>query len=69
MLLPEAEALPDLRTAALDEVLPIRVIVDHQVADLIRPVAIAMFVDKPVDCRFDFTQLLACAVFHRQVKQ
>ena len=42
MLLPESEALPDLRATTLDEILAVRVVVDHEldgslVCDMPRP--------------------------------
>lgn len=30
MLFPETEALPDFRTASLDEILAVRIVVDHE---------------------------------------
>ena len=41
ILLTDTEALPDLGTAALDEVLAVRVVVDHELDDFAGPAAAA----------------------------
>lgn len=44
MISPEAEVLPDFGTAALDEVLAVRIVVDHDLGDFVRPVAVTALV-------------------------
>ena len=64
MFLPESEALPDLWTATLDEVLAIRVVVDHELDHPIVCDVSTVSLDETSNRRLDLTQLLAAAI-HR----
>jgi hypothetical protein len=69
MFFPEAKALPEFGTAALDEVLAVRVLVDHELdGPVIRNVA-TVPLHETQNRLFDLTQLLAHAVLHWQVKE
>ena len=60
MLLAKPEPLPDLRTTALDEILAIGLVVDHELDDLAVAVLIAIapsvLLDEAIDRRLDLKQ-------------
>jgi hypothetical protein len=66
--LSEDEALPDLRTTALDEILAVGVVVDHELDDFIGPIAVAVLIaiaptvllDEAIDRRLDLKQPRSC---------
>jgi hypothetical protein len=69
ILLPKSGTLPDLWTATLDEVLAIRVLVDHELDGSVTPDAAAVTIHEPVDRCLDFTPVLAAAVLYWRVKE
>jgi len=68
MFFAESEFLPDLRTAPLDKVLAIRVLVNHELDDSLVWNAATVPIDETRDRRLDLGQLLG-AVVHRQVEE
>ena len=59
MLFPETEALPDFRTATLDEILAVRIVVDHELDDpLVCDLATVQF-DETQDRLVDLRETLA----------
>src|SRR5207247_1250118 len=69
MLLAELELLPDLRATTLDEILAVRVVVDHELDDCLVCSAATVQFDQTRDRRLDVKQPLALAIFHRQVEE
>ena len=71
------EAPPDFGAAALDEVLAVRVVMAHELDDIIRPIAVTTLItisptvpiDETVDRRLDFAQPLARTELDRQVEE
>ena len=68
MLFAKSEFLPDLWTTALDEILTVRVVVDHELDDRLMCKAATMPLDETRDCRLDLKELLATAILRRQVE-
>jgi hypothetical protein len=59
MLFPEIESLPNLRSAALYQVFAIgirRLVVDHELDDLLGPVVAPMALDQSIDRCFHLKQ-------------
>ena len=70
MLLPESEALPNLGATTFDEVLAVRVVVNHELDGLL----VCRCRDRAASTRreiavLDLKELLARAVFHRQMEE
>jgi hypothetical protein len=69
MFFAESELLPYLRAAALDYILAIRILVDHELDDPLMCDAATLSFDETTDCRLYLKELLARAILIRQVEQ
>ena len=66
VLLAESELLPDLRATSLNEILAIRVLVDHQLDNRLMRDAATMSLDETADRRLDLTELPALLILRGQ---
>lgn len=69
MLPPNVEAVPNLFSATLDEVLAIRVLVDHELDGSVTPDALSVMIHEPVDRCLDFSQVLVRDVLNWQMEE
>ena len=72
MLFPQPKELPDLCTTTLDEILAIgirRLVMDHELDDLLGPVVATVALDQAINRRLDLKQLGARPVFEGQVEE
>ena len=69
LFLPQSKAIPNFRTTALNQVLAVGVVVDHELDDPLVGDAATMPLDQTRDRVLDLKELLARAVLHRQVEE